>query len=295
MARVELAQGLDSLLLAPSGRRISLGVRQSISANLLEGFNYATALVYQEQLEEAYKALAERISEDYKGKKVNFVVFAEGANAVFRVLQRHLDPDLDYVQFTYKRATYHGTEAGTSLKTPSDFDGANIAGEPLIIIEDIIDRGVVLVESFHTDMLRKNPSELKVLSALVKPRGFFRGGKDLETSAQRLGEYLSGCGEGDYVPDLTRFANGNVIELPTEIVYPTYAGIVIPDLFVIGGGLDLMNGSLRHLDDIYIIAPNEAAYRGVLADNQDVTQIHVHSKSEEEVRQVIDRFRYLAA
>ena len=122
-------------------------------------------LLSKEKIEKRIEELAEKISKDYEGKNIEFIVVLKGA-VIFAVeLAMKVKPNIrfDFIEIS----SYSGTESTGVLKVNKDLK-ADIEGKDVLIVEDIIDTGRTL--SYLRDyLLSKNPNSLKICTLVNKP------------------------------------------------------------------------------------------------------------------------------
>ena len=122
-------------------------------------------LISKEKIEKRIEELAEKISKDYEGKNIEFIVVLKGA-AIFAVeLAMKLKPNVrfDFIEIS----SYSGTESTGILKVNKDLK-ADIEGKDVLIVEDIIDTGRTL-SYLKEYLLSKNPNSLKICTLISKP------------------------------------------------------------------------------------------------------------------------------
>ena len=122
-------------------------------------------LISKEKIEKRIEELAEKISKDYEGKNIEFIVVLKGA-AIFAVeLAMKLKPNVrfDFIEIS----SYSGTESTGILKVNKDLK-EDIEGKDVLIVEDIIDTGRTL-SYLKEYLLSKNPNSLKICTLISKP------------------------------------------------------------------------------------------------------------------------------
>ena len=122
-------------------------------------------LISKEKIEKRIEELAEKISKDYEGKNIEFIVVLKGA-AIFAVeLAMKVKPNVrfDFIEIS----SYSGTESTGILKVNKDLK-ADIEGKDVLIVEDIIDTGRTL-SYLKEYLLSKNPNSLKICTLISKP------------------------------------------------------------------------------------------------------------------------------
>ena len=110
------------------------------------------------------KTLANKINEDYKGKKPIFVGILNGCYVFMADLLREitLDIEVDFV----KIRSYEGDSSTGTIKFRKDIS-ADIDGKDVIIVEDIIDSGFTI--NFLVNRLRNSgPKSVSVATILFK-------------------------------------------------------------------------------------------------------------------------------
>ena len=113
------------------------------------------------------KKVADRINEDYSGKKPLLVVLLKGSVIFAADLMRSLiiDCEVDFM----KVSSYSGTQSTGVINVVSDLH-TDIAGRHVIIVEDIIDTGSTLYK-LKALLESRNPASLKICTLLDKPSG----------------------------------------------------------------------------------------------------------------------------
>jgi len=120
-----------------------------------------------EEIGEKVLKMGKKLNEDYSDKKPIFIAILNGAFVFAADLIRAYDRDCE-VQFV-KLRSYEGTTSSGVIKQSMVLD-AQLRGEHLVLIEDIIDTGNTL-EWFIPEVIKIQPASLKVASLLVKGDG----------------------------------------------------------------------------------------------------------------------------
>ncbi len=121
--------------------------------------------ITEEALRERVNILARQISEDYGGKTPLFLAILNGAFifAADLLKQVAIPCEISFV----KVASYHQMQ---SSGTVTELIGLteNIAGRPVIILEDIVDTGITM-EQILQAVQAKEPESVKIATLLFKP------------------------------------------------------------------------------------------------------------------------------
>ena len=121
-------------------------------------------LISESEIKKRVKALANKINEDYKGKKPIFVGILNGCYVFMADLLREIDLDIE-VDFV-KIRSYEGDSSTGTIKFRKDIS-ADIDGRDIIIVEDIIDSGFTI--NFLVNRLRNSgPKSVAVATILFK-------------------------------------------------------------------------------------------------------------------------------
>ena len=127
----------------------------------------AEILLTEEQIATRVAELGARISADYQGRPLTLVSVLKGSLPFMADLMRAIDLPLriDLMEVSsYGGAT---TESSGLVRILKDLS-ASIAGEDVLIVEDIIDTGLTL--NYLIRYLRgKNPATLRICTLLDKP------------------------------------------------------------------------------------------------------------------------------
>lgn len=125
-----------------------------------------SVLISEDKINARIAELAEQISKDFEGEMVKLICILKGSVIFTCELAKRLTVP---VLFDFMQVSSYGsgtTSSGT-LKVKKDLD-EDIAGDNVIIIEDIVDSGNTL--SRLVPMLKaRNPKTLKVCTLLDKP------------------------------------------------------------------------------------------------------------------------------
>ena len=123
-------------------------------------------LIKEEDVKARVKQLAEEISRDYKGQTVVLICILSGASVFFADLVRELDLDVRF-EFMSVSSYGAGTVSSGEVKILKDVNHP-IAGQNVIIVEDIIDSGCTL--SYLKRVLeQRDPKDIKICTILDKP------------------------------------------------------------------------------------------------------------------------------
>ena len=101
-------------------------------------------LLSENQIKERIKTLGQQITKDYEGKSPIFVGILNGCYVFMADLLRevNLDIEVDFV----KIRSYEGDSSTGTIKFRKDIS-ADIDGRDIIIVEDIIDSGMLAVST----------------------------------------------------------------------------------------------------------------------------------------------------
>lgn len=116
-------------------------------------------------LSKAVKALGERITSDYRGKKPLLIGVLKGSVVFMTDLMRAIDLDCE---IDFMTAKSYGNEAVSSGRVEiTKYPDAALAGRDLILIEDIYDTGRTLSTVCET-LWEKAPASIKICTLLDK-------------------------------------------------------------------------------------------------------------------------------
>lgn len=123
-------------------------------------------MISQKDLEKRVRELGEQISRDFEGKCVKLICILKGSIFFTCDLAKYITVPVT-IDFIQASSYGSGTHSSGNIMIKKDLD-EDIAGENIIVVEDIIDSGRTL--SKLVPMLReRNPKELRVCTLLDKP------------------------------------------------------------------------------------------------------------------------------
>ena len=127
----------------------------------------AEVLVSEEAIQARVRELGQRISDDYRGRDLTLVSVLKGSLPFMADLMRAIDVPvrIDLMEVSSYGGT--STESSGLVRILKDLS-ASIAGEDVLLVEDIIDTGLTL--NYLIRYLRgKNPASLRICTLLDKP------------------------------------------------------------------------------------------------------------------------------
>lgn len=119
-----------------------------------------------EQIQEKNRELADRMSEDYKGKNLLAVGILKGAFMFFSDIVRLIKTPL-VIDFLIV-SSYIKTDTSGEVKVHYDLKG-DITDKDVLLIEDIVDTGITL-NFIRERILLKRPRSLKICALLDKKK-----------------------------------------------------------------------------------------------------------------------------
>jgi hypoxanthine phosphoribosyltransferase len=126
----------------------------------------ADVLVSEKEVQSKLEELAAQIDRDYAGDEVLLVAVLKGAFMVVADLSRMLTVP---VQIDFMAVSSYGSATSTSgvVRILKDLD-RDIAGEHLLIVEDIIDSGLTLAYLLRY-LQSRGPASVEICTLLRKP------------------------------------------------------------------------------------------------------------------------------
>ncbi len=124
-------------------------------------------MLSEEQIAERVKELGAQIAKDYAGRHLVLVVVLKGSFLFAADLCRAIPNHNLRIDFLGVRSYGEGTETSGVVQITQDLSKP-IAGEDVLIVEDIVDTGLTiahLMDLFRT----RNPQSVKVCALLHKP------------------------------------------------------------------------------------------------------------------------------
>jgi len=115
------------------------------------------------QIQRRVKALAKRITRDYSGRKLLLVGILRGVICFMADLMQNIPLPLSV---DFMAISYYGTGNESSVKITKDLD-TNIAGQDVLMVEDIVDTGMTLNYVLN-HLASHNPASLRVCTLLDK-------------------------------------------------------------------------------------------------------------------------------
>jgi hypoxanthine phosphoribosyltransferase len=129
-------------------------------------YSNISVLIDEKTLNKRIQELGETISRDYAGRELKLICILKGSVLFMSELAKRITVP---VLFDFMQVSSYGsgTKSSGSVKIKKDLD-EDIAGQDVLIVEDIIDSGNTLYKL--TPILKaRNPKSLKVVSLLDKP------------------------------------------------------------------------------------------------------------------------------
>ena len=123
-------------------------------------------LFTQEDLKAITKELGEKVTRDYKDKKLYLVTILKGAVVFLTDFMRNVDLPCE-VDFMVVSSYGSGVTSSGNVKIIKDLD-VPLGDKDILIVEDILDSGNTL--KFVVDMIKKrHPKSVEVCALLDKP------------------------------------------------------------------------------------------------------------------------------
>lgn len=125
-----------------------------------------SVLISGDEIQDRLAAIARQIDEDYRGKEVLLVGVLKGAFMVISDLARYLTVP---VSVDFMACSSYGTATRSSgvVRILKDLD-TDIAGQHVLLVEDIVDSGLTLDYLFK-NLRSRNPASIEVAALLTKP------------------------------------------------------------------------------------------------------------------------------
>ena len=128
--------------------------------------NSHKVLIDEAALDNRLNEIAEEINTEFAGEKVIVVGVLKGSFMFMSDLLKKIKLDTE-VYFLKAESYGRGTKTSGEVKITKDVE-TDIAGQNVIIVEDIIDSGFTMREVFKL-LGERNPKSLKLCSCLSKP------------------------------------------------------------------------------------------------------------------------------
>jgi hypoxanthine phosphoribosyltransferase len=123
-------------------------------------------LIPSSDIQEKLTEIGERITEDYKGKRLLLVGVLRGAVIVLGDLMRKIDLPCE-IDFMDISSYGTGTSSSGVVRILKDLE-EDITGRHVLVVEDIIDTGLTLSYLLRSLQARK-PASLEIFALLSKP------------------------------------------------------------------------------------------------------------------------------
>ena len=123
-------------------------------------------LYSREEIAAAVRALGERITADYRGKKPVFICILKGASVFFSDLIRQVDLPLE-IEFMAVSSYGASTKSSGEVRLVKDLD-RSILGRDVIIVEDIVDSGMTL-HFLKKLLITRGAASLRIAALMDKP------------------------------------------------------------------------------------------------------------------------------
>ena len=147
-------------------------------------------LIPEEEIIRRVKTVADRISNDLKGKKPLLLEVLNGSFIFAADLMRMLttESEISFVKMT----TYQGTESTGKVKKLVGLN-EDIEGRTVVIVEDIVDSGLTM-EKMIEYLKEFKPAEIHICTLLLKPDNLKRN-LDIEYIAMEIpNDFIVGYG-----------------------------------------------------------------------------------------------------
>jgi hypoxanthine phosphoribosyltransferase len=162
------------------------------------------------EIDRRVKALAERISADYQGRKLILIAVLKGAFVFLADLVRHLDIPVK-IDFLHASSYGSGTDSSGRIRCAKDPE-MDIRDRDVLLVEDIVDTGNTL-RWILNQLSSLQPRSLRVC-ALVDKRERREGEVTIDYCGHVTGEgFLVGYGM-DYAEDYRHLPDIFRLEMP---------------------------------------------------------------------------------
>jgi hypoxanthine phosphoribosyltransferase len=121
--------------------------------------------ISDKEIQKKVKEMAQRIQNDYKGKKPFFLIVLKGSIFFASDLLRKIDMECEIETISTKS---YGLGMESSGKVEVSITNLDIAGKDVLVIEDIIDTGYTLKALFEV-LEKMKPASLEAVTFLSKP------------------------------------------------------------------------------------------------------------------------------
>ena len=122
-------------------------------------------LISEEDVNKRIKELAAQIDSDYEGKVIHMISILRGGVFFTTELAKHLTVPVT-IDFMAVSSYGNGTSSSGNIRIIKDLDDP-LAGEDVLLVEDIIDSGQTLYHLMET-LRRRMPASLKLCTLLDK-------------------------------------------------------------------------------------------------------------------------------
>ncbi len=123
-------------------------------------------LIRRSAIEKRVKAVARKITRDYKGQRVHLIGVLKGACFFLADLAREIDLETS-IDFISVASYGKGRDSSGQVRLLKDLD-TSIAGLNVILVEDILDTGRTLLYLLRI-LRQRRPKSLRVAALLDKP------------------------------------------------------------------------------------------------------------------------------
>jgi len=125
------------------------------------------SVIFEEaEIQETVARMGAELTRDYKGKAPVMICILKGAAMFFCDLIRHIDLPLR-TEYMILSSYADGTTSSGKVRIVKDLD-RSVAGEDVIIVEDIVDTGLTL-DTLKKTLELRNAASVKIVTLLDKP------------------------------------------------------------------------------------------------------------------------------